>query len=633
MLFRLIAAEWALESGNITPSNKVVEGDFDIGVLQEYNQKGYNCFFFPNYPSDYSLIPNHLTLPGRKRWVLAEDINTFEFCFVDLDMKDYQSTDPNRSHNYATKQAFIDALLACPIVPTSIVDSGGGVHAYWRVTNLDVNSYLRLNRRLCRKFSTDPATCLINQLMRVPGTLNVKRKDDFRPCEVVYSSGKEYDSEMLNSSLPPITPEDEEYCVHAYNTAYNREDIASRVTEEIPNSFLKLCRLNPAISKLFYENNDDRSAADYRLGHLMFEHGIPREDAIAVLCNTLKASTRHKHHRMTYAESIVSKIWVKENKVSSDAPKSIKDILAAQGDDDTCERFPCHPIIDATKYGFRLTKVLGLIGGSGNGKSYASFNMMAWFTEYNANKDYIHLYVTLESTAEEMADIWRTLSAQLKSEQPNVDWDSKVYLLGNYNEDGTYRELGLKEVKEHIIKLEKSTGKKVGCVVIDHIGIVKQTQGRGEFDGLIGNCRQMKACAIATNTFWIIQSQTSRAKNSGGDIELDMDAAYGTSNFEFYCDYVMTIWQPLKRVYDRAPHMTVLAFKMAKIRRKSVLEDKIKADVTYGLMFDPKTGRLREMTSDEHTAFEFYNKQAIQLRNKDRKREPAPMKIINWTGK
>jgi KaiC/GvpD/RAD55 family RecA-like ATPase len=637
MIFRLIPAKW----NETLPNGKKRlprEGEYTFEELLKYNEQGYNCYYFPNHPGDYSKVP--MAENGkRRRSLTGADIDTFEYCFVDLDMKDYQNPALDRRHNYATKQEFIDTLTAWELKPSAIVDTGGGIHAYWRIDNLDAMSFLRLNRRLCRKFSTDPAVSTLNQLMRVPGTNNVKIKGEPRPCELLHSDDAAiYDVERVAKLLPPVTPEDETAAQNHYDKAYNFDASEANVSEELPQAFVRLCRLNGEAKELFYGTPKDRSAADFRLAHLMFGNGISKDDARSVLFNTAKASERTRVHRFNYANNIVDKIWVKgkaeASKPNELLPRSVKEIDADTDDEgNRAERFYCHPMIDATDYGFRLTHVLGLIGGSGNGKTTVAMNMAAWFAERNKNKDYINLYVTLEMREEEISEIWKPLSQRLKREYPGVDWDASFYILGNYDKDGTFRELGFDEIREFVFKLEKATGKKVGCVVLDHIGILKQEKGNGTFDGLIGNCRRMKAFAVATNTFLIVQSQTSRGKNGGGDMELDMDAAFGTSNFEFYADWIMTVWQPLKRIVDRAAHMLVVAFKFPKIRKKHVKKDLLKADTVYGMMFDPDDGSLHEMTTDQHTAFDYWNKQATAIRNRDKKREPAPLRATTWTKK
>ena len=72
----------------------------------------------------------------------------------------------------------------------------------------------------------------------------------------------------------------------------------------------------------------------------------------------------------------------------------------------------------------------------------------------------------------------------------------------------------LADIESYILKLQKTSGVKVGCVVIDHIGVLKKKNKDGENQGLIDICLQMKAVAKNTNTFMVMQSQTNRQKAS-----------------------------------------------------------------------------------------------------------------------
>lgn len=632
MLVRLIAAKWAKAEGLVPDT---IEGDLSLDEIRKHNELGYNCYTWPNHPSpaSYARVPlNPRT--ERKRPIKGSDVDVFQWAFVDFDLK---------SKTYPDKDAFIAKVLESPTMPTRIVDSGNGIHAYWAVTDLDAKSFLRLNRRLSTFFRTDPAVSTLNQLMRVPDTWNVKDSEDPKLCAVVWEEQCSYSAEQLDQWLPPISADDEAYCVRHYDQAYGIGSANIKISEELPAKFLKLCRTNKELNSLYFEPQKDRSAADFRLGLMLFNLGFTRDEALSVLCRTAKASERTKVHQHNYGLQIVEKVWdageeeVKETQSSLKFPMTSIADIAAQSQTKG-ERIFCHPMIDATKRGFRLGDVLGLIGGQGNGKTTTALNVFRWFTEFNVNKDFIHLFVSLEMPKVEIQERWQLMAAELHKSNPNVDWNRLVYVLDNYNEDGTYRELGLDDIQEYALELEKATGKKIGCLVIDHLGVLRQksTKKDNENEGLTGVCKQLKAVSIATNTFLIIQSQTSRAKNAGGDVELDMDAAFGTSSFESFTDFVMTTWQPLKRVIgqmDKDRLLAVTAFKMAKIRHKNLIEDKISADSAYGMAFDPKTELLREMTSDEHKSYEYWNKKATALRNKDRTREPSQLVVMDWVAK
>jgi hypothetical protein len=509
-----------------------------------------------------------------------------------------------------------------------IIDSGNGVHAYWKVADLEPLTFLKLNRRLYRKFNTDPAVSTLNQLMRVPNTLNVKDKDEFKLCATLFEETENvYDIETIDKFLPPLMIEDQDYCQGHFEKSYGSHDKSEKASEQLPEKFYALIKKNPEAKALFYDTQKDRSKADYRLGHLLLGNSFTKEEAIAVLMNSSKAAQRTKIHRYTYAENIVDKVWEFEDKAeNTPISSSVRDILARSKSAPKNLRFPCNEIIDATSHGFRLSEVMGFIGGSGNGKTTNALNLFIWFIE--RNPEYIHLFVSLEQPESEIAERW------LKMSSGNEAMQEKVHILGNYDEVGNYKNLSLKDIKDFIANLEKQTNRKVGCVIVDHIGVLKpETQKNdGEFGGLISVCMQMKSFAVSTNTFLIMQSQTSRSKNGGGDYELDMDAAFGTSNFEWYCDYIMTMWQPFKRILDRAPHMTVTAWKMAKIRKKDTLNDKIKQDKVYALFFDPTTELLRPLTSDEQKLVPYWQEQASQVRGRDKKKEPTPISSIDWVG-
>ena len=212
----------------------------------------------------------------------------------------------------------------------------------------------------------------------------------------------------------------------------------------------------------------------------------------------------------------------------------------------------------------------------------------------------------------------------------NTQLHDKVQVLSNYADDGSYRNLSLDDVREYILEFQKATGKKVGSVVMDHIGVLKQNTKNGENEGLMGICKSMKSFAIETNTMLIMQSQAPREKAGIGDIELNKDAAYGTVFFEAFCDYLITVWQPLKRTYkDGAP--TVTAFKFCKIRHKKQGVDVIMEDTPYMIFYDPETQLMRELTQQEWTSMEFFNNQATNLRKKDRKTDLVTYTKIKGT--
>lgn len=605
MIIRAILPDWAKQEN---PSlKKVQEGDYDNEKIENLNYLYYNIYFLPNYPSLYD--------PGKT--VDGTAIDVFDYVFVDMDLKD---------GFYTSKEQFIALLENFSLKPTRIVDSGNGIHAYWKISDLNGKNYLRLQRRLLRLFHTDESVATIYQLMRLPGTVNTKKKDDLKLCTIISDYiGLVYSCEQLDRVLPKITEEDENYCNNHYDLTYKQETTSKTIIDEIPEKFLKLVRSNNEIKKLWSGDTQDRSVSDFRMAHIMFASGFTKDECLSVLVNSGKALERSPRHRISYASNIVDKIWVYENSVEKEGlnlSNSVKDILSKGLNVLKGTRFPCWQYIDATHHGFRLGQVIGLVAGSGVGKTAMALNMFAGFVENNP--EYEHFFVPLEQPVNEIADRWKTMCGD------KTHLYEKVHVISNYADDGSFRHLSFDDIKEYLIKFQKVTGKKVGCVVIDHIGALKKKGKDGENQDLMTICHEMKAFAIQTNTMLIMQSQSSREKAGIGDLELNKDAAYGTVYFESYCDYLITIWQPLKRCYGDKECPTITSFKFCKIRHKNRDEDSIQEDVSYCLNFDTKTEFLSPLTQDERNKMKFWVIKATNLRSRDRKTDVVEYNSMPW---
>lgn len=603
MIYRCILPSWASESS--PHLRKVQEGEFNPEQILELNSQYYNIYFLPNYPSHYE--------PGVT--VDGSQIDTFEYVFVDFDLKEGK---------WANKQDFLSYLHEFLLKPSVVTDSGNGIHAYWQVKDLDAMSFLKLQRRLTRHFITDEAVAKIYQLMRVPGTINTKNPDDLKLCEVLSTSDAIYTCEQLDKELPNITQEDLVYCEQHYGKTYKKKQNVE-IDERMPAKFSALLSKSDEVKAIWTGETDDRSKSDYRLGHIMFGSGFTKEEALSVLVNSSKALARAPIHRVSYAEGIVDKIWTYElsdDKETLNLSSSVRQILDKHGDDIKGTRFPCWSYLDNTVHGFRLGQVVGLVAGSGVGKTAMALNMFEGFVELNP--DYDHFFVPLEQPANEIADRWKAMCGD------KTHLYDKVHVISNYDDKGTFRHLSFDEIKDYILKFQEVTKRKVGCIVVDHIGALKKKGKDGENQDIMDICHAMKAFAIQTNTLLVMQSQSSRDKAGIGDLELNKDAAYGTVYFESYCDYVITLWQPLKRCHNDAGCPTVTAYKFCKIRHKKK-NDLIQEDVPYRMFFDPDTGHLSGMTEDQETSFDFFNKKALNIRKRDRKTDLVTYTSIQFS--
>lgn len=595
-VYRLIAPEWLQKK---SPGlSKVLEGQFSDIQIQKYNKQGYNVYVVPNHPKEYVKGPTPID---------GTNIDVFEYVFVDMDLKDKV---------YASKDDFLARLGEINIPPTKVIDSGGGIHAYWKINDLDAMSYLRLSRRFMRLLRTDEKVGQIFQLMRHPGTMNTKIEGQPRPCELAYEDDSiAYTCEELDALLPPINVNDEKNVQQHFDKTYHYDRSNIEISDEIPAKFGKLIHENHEVKDLWAGHNEDRSGADYRLGHIMFANDFTREEAMQVLCNSVKASARAPIHRLTYAENIIDKIWTYEiaGPEGLNLSSSVADLLKKSGNTLKGVPFRCHKRIDNTAHGFRLGQVIGLVAGSGVGKTAFALNMFRWFAQ--ENPDYHHFFIPLEQPANEIADRWKTMCGD------DTSLHNKVHVMSNYDDDGNFRHLSLDEIQAYVVKWQLDTGNKIGCIVIDHIGALKKKGAKDENQDLMTICHSMKAFAIKTNTLLVMQSQTSREKAGIGDLELNKDAAYGTLFFESYCDYLITLWQPLKRCHSIESCPTVTAFKFCKIRHKKAKIDVIKEDVPYYFLFDSDTELMEDMNQIAKQSFDYFIKQATNKRKQDRKTE------------
>ena len=252
MFYRLIKPMWGREkifkngqwskNPDLLKSIKgpdIYEGCFDSEIIEEKNLEGFNTYWFPNHPSTNVYDEDTKYLSGKL-------IDIFEWVFVDMDLKDKV---------YENKEKFYEKLKEFSLKPNMVVDSGNGVHAYWRVTDLTRETYLSLQFGLINHFKTDSSIWTVLQLMRVPGSLNTKDSKNFKLVTVKEDLHGEnfYTSDQL-SELLEIEPEQLEKAQNHLNkldgiTSINLgEDVN---LDELPDNFLQLLYSNERIYQLF----------------------------------------------------------------------------------------------------------------------------------------------------------------------------------------------------------------------------------------------------------------------------------------------------------------------------------------------------------------------------------------------
>lgn len=636
--YRLIKPDWAkplLDNGE--PNSKFIEEfkgddvidgcDFSQEFLSEHNNKGYNLYWFPN-------CPDQNVYASGVKYLNGKHIKLFNYVFVDMDLKDKV---------YKSKEEFIEVLKAFPIVPTFTVDSGNGIHAYWQISDLTRDLYVYIQQGLINIFKTDESIFTVLQLMRIPCSINTKRHKDYVQSKLITDvcSNQVYTKDKFGFVLTMPQERLDKAQRHLDKLDGKLQvDLGADVNlDELPDRFIDYIHKpsNLGMYRIFTDptrSYKDRSSADMALANILFAAGFDRKEALAVLANTQKALSHA--NRRSYAQGTIDKVYV------DNLQRKYRTVGQRLKNPDNERQLA--PQVKGTYYfdngvlghPWRKKEVMGLIAGPGVGKTSVVLQWIKDAIENNPDNDDIYIIFSLEMPEEQIIDRWIRL----------VGKDSKLadrlYVIGNEEEDGTPRNMGLQEIYDAAMEIKKGTGKNIGMMAIDHIGITarhinlerKPNFGAlSESEGSYGKIRtislnslatQMKTLAKVLETFLIVLTQTTKDKGKG-DIPIDKDGAYGISQYENIMDRIVTIWQPLQRVQSQTK-LRFLAFQYVKIRDKHK-DDQIQTHEPKILIYDIETGKLNMCGSTDYQEFLRLLPSAQAAREKDEKKQTSNYSI------
>lgn len=629
MFFRLIKPEWGRLLIEDKPNPKfkseikgpnTIEGIFEPSFLKEKNKEGYNIYFFPNHPSDENIYSQTYYLSGRH-------IDQFNCCFVDMDLKDKQ---------YESKEHFLHRLEQFPLKPTFVVDSGHGIHAYWAIADLTRDMYVKIQLALIETLNTDTSIWTVLQIMRYPGYKNTKEFGASVKCEVIqeYSSDQQYAVEDLTNILTFSEDLLKRAKMHVDKLDGKLQvKLPENVNyDELPDKFIDLLYSDDKVYNLFVnpkEHFKDRSAADMKLVNILY-HDVRKftiSDAVSVLANTEKAIEKCAY-RFSYAEATVGKVYC--NNVPTRF-KSLAEIKAGGLIKRQLKFINTTYFFDCLGEPFARTKVLGLIAGSGGGKTSITLQMMYDAIINNPDSDDIYVFFSLEMPLLDIYSRWERITQGCDKAH------NRFYVIDTTDEKGDPRYIGLQEIYDDVVALEKYTGKKVDMLAIDHIGImslginikhkytfgihqesVKQT---GDIRTLSLNtaATQLKTLAKLLDVFIICLTQTTKEKGKG-DTPIDKDGAYGISQYENIMDYIITVWRPLMRIQYLIPEHHFLAWHYVKVREKRN-NDQVREYQNQVLSYNMDTGILSAPTEEQFAIFEANLGRAEEVRKKLEKKE------------
>jgi hypothetical protein len=465
--------------------------------------------------------------------------------------------------------------------------------------------------------------------MRAPGFFNTKDQNNFKLVTEEILCDTKYNFQDVVMKLPELTIENERTLkMHVANIqGISQLEDLDVDPEQIPEKFVNLLQKSAKVRSLFSAEKGSRSEADFAICHILYDNDFSKKEALGVLMNTNKALSKGPH-RKSYAAGVVQSVYSSKSEflVPNAAEKKKLGNVKPLGQPVKGPRY-----FDCLENPWRSKEMLGLIGGTGVGKTSITLDIFYNMIKNNTKNDDIFIFFSLELGDEEILAHWDTLT------KGDEELTSRLYVVDNQDAQGNHRGINLQQIYWFTKDIAKSTGKKVAAIAIDHVGIISKTidttkspdfglkdvesLGFGKLKTLGDReiTKNLKALARQLDCFMIVQSQTTKEKAGEGDVPLGTNAAYGVAQFEWDMDYVMTIWQPLKRVEFKTD-LRVTAFQYCKIRKKGK-KDKISVMEPRVLSFDVDTKVLKEMTPDEFEDFKNLNKEASILRKQNEKKE------------
>ena len=129
--------------------------------------------------------------PRKHKGGKTEDVALARCLFIDIDGEEWSKA----------ASRVRDAGLP---IPTCVINSGHGGHAYWRLTDpiTSLSYWSESQKRLISLIDSDPVIHDPPRIMRVPGFINQKQSPV--PCEIIYAEPNrryQYDRLLLDSDL------------------------------------------------------------------------------------------------------------------------------------------------------------------------------------------------------------------------------------------------------------------------------------------------------------------------------------------------------------------------------------------------------------------------------------------------
>lgn len=246
-----------------------------IEYCQSKNDSGLNVYWTPN-----------IVRAGVNKKPSKNDIIAARYCYVDIDQP--------KSGGKFDKAAIAEGLAGHKVPPSFIIDSGGGLNAFWRLDDPyeNLQSIEAINRQI-RDFCDADHCWNIDRVLRVPGSINwpdaKKRARGRSPVLAKFAipdDGVVYAPEDLRAAFPPEKP------FLSDSAAIAQVDIPDEIEPLTPDDLglEMLCEIRSAISE---PPATDRSGDALAAARLLANAGKTDAQIMGILLNPVNAVSAH----------------------------------------------------------------------------------------------------------------------------------------------------------------------------------------------------------------------------------------------------------------------------------------------------------------------------------------------------
>lgn len=211
----------------------------------------------------------YLTYPRRK----ASDVDTLHFLWCDID---------DISVEAAIER--LTSFVSGHVIPTLIVRSGGGVHAYWTLQtpiHLDDDSRVEVKKLLtaiARRYQGDTKCADLARVMRLPGTVNTKPGRDGARCEVIKNYVDAVPYHLMRSAYRAYMPRE---------VAAPKRTLTPTKSDELPRQARRYLDNPPG--------RGERNKALYVAARACNDAGLSEDAARSILTSTAAFSGLEQH--------------------------------------------------------------------------------------------------------------------------------------------------------------------------------------------------------------------------------------------------------------------------------------------------------------------------------------------------